>query len=571
MRRLNHALLCSLITLSTACSGTESDSDDKALPPPFDAVIVGMIYTGSETAPIAEWVSIKDGYVHEVGTEPFDLDMIARGANFDGDLIILDDGKVAYPGFTDAHAHLIGIGQRELTLNLESIASIAELKERIATEAAGKAEGEVIFGRGWIETGWPEGRFPNRDDLDEAAPNNPVVLVRADGHATVANSAALDAGGITDDTPDPDGGRIERDANGRATGMLIDTADRPVRTLIDEPSEAERREALKKGAEVYASYGWTGLHNMSVDIRDARIIGELEEAGEMPIRVYNAINPSDMDALIDSGIWELNDGKVTTRAVKFYVDGALGSRGAALHEPYTDQPETSGLLLLTPNEAMEGYRKAYDNSIQVTTHAIGDRGNTLVLDWYEDILPPERLSYEEGPRWRVEHAQIVDPADIARFADLGIIASMQPSHAIGDLHFAPAQLGDDRLNGAYAWRSFSDSGAIIAGGSDAPVERGDPMIEFYATVARRDLEGYRGDNWHPDEALSRGEALDLFTINPAFASFNEERLGTLETGKKADITVLDGDIMTMPSGDLPGVKAVMTIVDGEVVYEASAE
>ncbi|GGD10645.1 amidohydrolase [Aquisalinus flavus] len=530
-----------------------------------------MIYTGSETAPIASYVTIKGGYIDAVGTGPFDLDTVDQASGFDGDIILLDDGQVAYPGFTDAHAHLIGIGQRELTLNLEGTASIAELKQRIAAEAEGKAEGEVIFGRGWIETGWPEGRFPTRDDLDAAAPDNPVVLVRADGHASVANTAALDAAGITDATPDPDGGRIERDANGRATGMLIDTADRPVRALIDEPSEAERREALKKGAEVYASYGWTGLHNMSVDIRDAQIIGALEEAGEMPIRVYNAINPGDMDALIETGIWELNDGKVTTRAVKFYVDGALGSRGAALHEPYTDQPETSGLLLLTPEEAMAGYRQAYDNSIQVTTHAIGDRGNTLVLDWYEDVLPVERLSYDEGPRWRVEHAQIVDPADIPRFAGLGIIASMQPSHAIGDLHFAPARLGEDRLDGAYAWRSLSDSGAIIAGGSDAPVERGDPMIEFYATVARRDLSGYRGENWHPDEALSRGEALDMFTINPAFASFNEDRLGTLEPGKKADITVLDGDIMTVPSGDLPGVKAVMTIVDGEIVYEAMAE
>ena len=570
MVRLKSALLCSILAFSISCS--QSDRDDAAaLPPPFDTVLVGMIYTGSETAPIASYVTIKDGYVHEVGTEPFNLDTIERSANFDGKVISLEGDQVAYPGFTDAHAHLIGIGQRELTLNLEGISSIAELKERIAAEAEVKAEGEVIFGRGWIETGWPESRFPNRDDLDEAAPDNPVVLVRADGHATVANSAALDAAGITDDTPDPDGGRIERDADGRATGMLIDTADRPVRALIDEPSEAERREALKKGAEVYASYGWTGLHNMSVDIRDARIIGELEEAGQMPIRVYNAINPGDMDALIDTGIWELNDGKVTTRAVKFYVDGALGSRGAALHEPYADQPETSGLLLLTPEEAMAGYRKAYDNSIQVTTHAIGDRGNTLVLDWYEDVLPAERLSYTDGPRWRVEHAQIVDPADIPRFAELGVIASMQPSHAIGDLHFAPARLGDDRLTGAYAWRSLSDAGAIIAGGSDAPVERGNPMIEFYATVARRDLEGYRGENWHPDEALSRGEALDLFTVNPAFASFNQERLGTLVPGKKADITVLDGDIMTMPVGELPGVKAVMTIVDGEIVYEASAE
>ncbi len=546
--------------ISTKNPGIKVDREEyqkSKVAPAIGTVLIGQIYTGNPEMPVVAAVSYEDGFITGV-YENFEERLAALSF---AQLNIED--AVAYPGFVDAHAHLESIGYREMLLNLEGTSSIEDLKARVAGEVAKTPAGEVVYGRGWIETGWPEGRFPTRDDLDQVAPDNPVVMGRSDGHAMVANSLALDQAGITDETADPSGGTIERDENGRATGMLIDNAQNLVAGLMAEPSQARRLEAIEKGAQVYAQYGWTGTHSMSVDPIDADLMIRLEEEGKMPIRVYNAVVPEGLDGLIESGFWEVNDGKITTRAVKLYVDGALGSRGAALKEPYSDQPETDGLLLMTEAVAKKAFKKALDSGIQVTTHAIGDRGNTLVLDWYEEVL----AGYEGDPRWRIEHAQIIDPADIPRFAELGVIASMQPSHAIGDLHFAPSRLGNERLTGAYAWRSLTDSGALIAGGSDAPVERGDPMIEYYAAVGRTDLEGYQGQNWRPEEVLTREEALAIFTLNPAIASFNEERLGTIEVGKKADFTILSADIMTIPVEEIPKVKAVMTVVDGEIVYD----
>ncbi|MCI5048602.1 MAG: amidohydrolase [Aquisalinus sp.] len=551
-----------------ACGPTE-----KAQTYSSDLIIKGRIYTGREDFPIASEVIISDGFIRAVVPDPiiydeadtYDEESLLALVTVSPDAEEIKLGEaIAFPGFTDAHAHLDGIGFRELTLNLEGTSSVEELKSRVAEEVGETTPGDVIYGRGWIETGWPEGRFPNRYDLDEAAPDNPVILGRADGHAAVVNSRAIELSGITDETPDPSGGAIERDENGVATGILIDNAENLVRGLIATPSPERRKEALQKGAEVYAAYGWTGVHSMSVNQADTELLIQLEEEGRLPIRVYNSLTPAGLDDLAETGFWEMNDGKLTTRAIKFYVDGALGSRGALLKEPYADQQKTRGLQLITKEQAVGAYRKALANDIQVTTHAIGDRGNTLVLDWYEEVL----ADHDGDPRWRIEHAQVIDPADIPRFAALGVIASMQPSHAIGDLHFAPARLGDERLRGAYAWRSLTDAGAVIAGGSDAPVERGDPMIEFYAAVGRTDLAGFQGANWHPEEALSRAEALAIFTKNPAYAAFMENRLGTIEVGKKADFTVLSADIMTIPVEQIPDVKAVMTIVDGKVVYDA---
>jgi predicted amidohydrolase YtcJ len=265
-----------------------------------------------------------------------------------------------------------------------------------------------------------------------------------------------------------------------------------------------------------------------------------------------------------------NSGRIITRAVKLYVDGALGSRGAALSAPYSDQPGADGLLLMTREEAAPLFEKALRDGVQIATHAIGDRGNRLILDWYEEAfnkVPAEERKVA-NPRWRIEHAQILHVEDIPRFAKLGVIASMQPSHAIGDFYFAPARLGDARLDGAYAWRSLLDAGAIVAGGSDAPVERGDPLIEFYAAVARKDLEGNSGSDWRPEQKVTREEALAMFTSSAAFASFQEADLGTIEVGKKADFTVFSKDIMIVPEAEILTAKPVMTVVDGEIVWRA---
>ena len=557
-------LFAALALLAAAC-----DRRDEAPAADFADTVFrgGPIYTGAPGSASAEAVAVKHGRIAMVGA----------GAAIDPligpDTEVIDlEGAAMFPGFVDAHAHLIGIGLRELTLNLEGVGSIAELVDIVAATAQETPEGETIYGRGWIETGWPEGRFPSRADLDEASVTHPIILERADGHAVVANSLALQKSNVTAATPDPQGGRIERDAAGAPTGMLIDNAANLVMALAGAPSEAQKREAFRTGAGVYAAYGWTGLHNMSVDPADVSLIEEEAASESVGIRVYNAVDRAGYDA-IKGGPREAADGRIITRAVKLYVDGALGSRGAALAEPYADAPATSGLLLMTEAEAAPLFEQALRDGVQIATHAIGDRGNTLVLDWYEKAfaaVPPAERKIAE-PRWRIEHAQILDTDDIARFKAQGVIASMQPSHAIGDLHFAPARLGDARLDGAYAWRSLLDAGAQIAGGSDAPVERGDPLIEFYAAVARKDLKGFAGENWRPNEKLTRGEALALFTSAPAYASFQEKDLGTIEVGKKADFTVFTKDIMSVPEADILTAKPVMTVVDGAVVWRAEAE
>ena len=426
--------------------------------------------------------------------------------------------------------------------------------------------GQALYGRGWIETGWPEARFPTAADLDRVSPNNPVILERADGHAVVANSAALKAAAITQNTPDPAGGRIEKDKAGMPTGMLIDTAADPVLALIASPSDSKKERAYKAGADIYAAYGWTGVHNMSVNPDELGMIERLSDTDKIKLRVYNSIDKRGLDALIQNGPRKSKNKRVITRAIKLYVDGALGSRGAALSEPYSDKPDSRGLILLPKQDAYDLMSRARNAGLQVNTHAIGDRGNKLVLDWYEDLLNHDGSNTDR--RWRIEHAQILHTEDIPRFVQNGIIASMQPSHAIGDLHFAPDRLGDERLKGGYAWRSLLESGAIIAGGSDAPVERGDPMIEFYAAVARMDLSGFSADNWGAHEAVTRMQALQMFTYFPAYASFQEEHVGTIEVGKQADFNVFDADIMTIDAADIPRVRAVMTIIDGEIVYDA---
>ena len=524
----------------------------------------GPIHTADDAWLSVEAVAIDDGRIVYVGSRRGAQARVGRGTE-----VIDLKGAALYPGFTDAHAHLRGIGERELTLNLEGTASVADLQQRLRARVAQAGPDAVITGRGWIETHWPEKRFPTAADLDAVAPDNPVLLERADGHALVANSAALRRANITAATRAPSGGEILKDAQGRPTGMLVDEAMTLTGSLVGEPSREDRARALRQGHDVYSRYGWTGLHNMSVDWADVEMIEALAQNGEYPgLRVYNAVTPQAADRLFASGPRNVANGRVITRSIKYYVDGALGSRGAALHAPYSDAPHTRGLLLLQPAEAQAAYRRALRAGVQVTTHAIGDRGNTLVLDWYQAAFRavPERERRVSLPRWRIEHAQVVRPKEIGRFKDLGVIASMQPSHAIGDLHFAPARLGMDRLVGAYAWRSMLREGVRLAGGSDAPVERGDPLIEFYAAVARKDLKGFSGPGWKPEEALDRQSALKLFTLWPAYAAFSENELGSISVGKRADLTVFDIDLMTVPEAQIPKGRALMTVVDGKPAY-----
>jgi predicted amidohydrolase YtcJ len=522
----------------------------------------GPIYTGVEDAPTAEVVQVRDGRISYVGP--------GVGAPDAAGLTPVDlKGAALFPGFTDGHAHLDGIGWRELTLNLEGSASVADAMAKLAAWARAHPDGPIV-GRGWIETHWPEGRFLTAADLDFAAPGRVVLLSRSDGHAVVASSAALTAAGITAATPAPTGGEILKGADGQPTGLLVDAAEQLVAGLMPQADPAATREAYRAGFRVEAAYGWTGVHFMSAPWRDIPLLEEMAEAGEAPLRVYNSVTPDGAAELIAGGPRSVADGRIITRAIKYYADGALGSRGAALFEPYADRPDTTGLMQITEQDIVPLYQAALRGGIQIATHAIGDRGNASVADWYAEALasvPPSERPNGADVRWRIEHAQIVRPEDYHLFEDLTIVASMQPSHAIGDLHFAPARLGDARLDGAYAWRSLADLGVVVVGGSDAPVERGAPLIEFYAAVARRDLSGFQGPDWRPNEAVDRTTALKMFTLWPAWASFREHELGTIEVGKRADLTAFSVDLMTAPAADIPLGRATLTVVDGVVVHQ----
>lgn len=563
---MKHTLSLLLATgLLAACGDGANNSTETAAKEAADMIISGgPIYTALDSNPMVEAVAVKNGRIIFAGS----ADKLATFKGPDTQSINLQ-GTAMYPGFTDAHAHLLGIGFRELTLNLEDISSIEELKSTVAASVAEASEGAVVTGRGWIETHWPEGRFPNRQDLDAVAPDHAVILRRADGHASVVNSKALELAGITGATESPFGGDILKDEAGEPTGMLIDTAQGLVGSLTQAPTPDEIRHAYSVASDVYASYGWTNIHSMSVHPNNVPVMESLSDQGELDIRVYNSIdgkNPKTLE-LFQSGGRASDNGKVVTRAIKLYMDGALGSRGAALLEPYSDA-DTSGLMMAEEEDYLPIFTEALKAGIQVNTHAIGDKGNRYLLDWYKkafDAVPVNERKVAD-PRWRDEHTQIVNWDDINRFKELGVIPSMQPSHAIGDLYFAPDRLGTDRLKGAYAWQSLIDSGVIIAGGSDAPVERGDPRIEFYGATIRQSIDGFSNENWFPEEAVSRQDALKMFTIWPAYAAFQENDLGTIEVGKLADFTVFSKDIMTIAGPEILKVDPIMTIVGGEVVY-----
>ena len=523
----------------------------------------GTIYTGVAAQPTAEVVLVQDGRIAYVGP--------ASGVPEVDFVETLDlRGATLFPGFTDGHAHLDGIGWRELTLNLEGSASVAEAMSRLTAWAETHPEGPIV-GRGWIETRWPEARFLTAADLDAAAPGRVVLLSRADGHAVVASTPALVAAGIDASTVAASGGEILKGPDGRPTGLLVDAAEQLVAGLLPQSDPAALRDAYRAGFRVEAAYGWTGIHFMSAPWKDIPLLEAMAEAGEAPLRIYNSVTPDGAAALIAGGPRSVADGRIITRAIKYYADGALGSRGAALFDPYADRPDTTGLMQITEQEIVPLYQAALRGGIQIATHGIGDRGNASVIDWYQQALagvaPADRPTGADV-RWRIEHAQILRPSDYHWFGHLPIIASMQPSHAIGDLHFAPARLGDARLDGAYAWKSLSDMGVIVVGGSDAPVERGAPLVEFYAAVARADLEGFQGPDWRPGEAVDRATALKMFTVWPAYASFREAELGTIEVGKRADFSAFSVDLMTAPVAEIPKGHATLTVVDGVVVYRA---
>ena len=537
--------------------------------PPADLVFKnGNIYTVNEARPKAEAVAIKDDRIVFFGSNHEAQQYVGKQTR-----VIDLNGKTMVPGMTDAHHHLSGVGFREMTLNLEGVTSLQEFLARVKERVDQKKPGEWISGRGWIETFWTPPVFPTRWDLDKVAPNNPVILTRADGHGTVVNSAALKIAGIGKNTPSPFGGEISRDkGSGEPNGMLLDAAQDLVRRHLPPTSAADEEQAIMLAVKRDISLGWTQIQDPGGSYDEVALDSRLYSEGKIKLRIYKAVSAPGKEAqrlFHDGPIMGAYGNRFTVRTLKLYADGSLGSRSAALLQPYSDMPDTSGFLTIKEEELQPVLQEALRKGIQIQTHAIGDRGNRFILDQYEkamNAVPKAEWKIKE-PRWRVEHSQIVSLIDLPRFAKLGIIPSMQPSHAIGDLHFAPARLGFARLAGAYAWQSFIKAGSIVPGGSDAPVERGEPMIEFYAAVARKDLKGFSGEGWHPEEAVSREQALRMFTIWPAYAAFEENLRGSIELGKLADFTVLSADIMKIPEAEILKTHCVMTVIGGEIVYE----
>lgn len=530
----------------------------------------GNIYTANDKSPRAQAIAVKGDRIVFVGTN-----VAAQRYLGSGTRVVDLQGKSVFPGFVDAHQHLSGVGFREMTLNLEGTTSLADFLAKVKARVDQAKPGAWVTGRGWIETHWRPPAFPKKEELDSVAPNNPLILTRADGHASVVNSAALKVAAIDRNTPNPFGGEISKDKQtGEPNGMLIDAAQGLVRRKIPPTSREEAERAVVLGVKRDIELGWTQIQDAGGNFNDVDIFKKLYGEGAIKLRIYKAVHgpgPS-ADRLLKEGpiIGEFQN-RLTVRTIKVVSDGALGSRGAALLAPYSDAPDTSGFFTVKAEDLRPMLLEALRKGVQVETHAIGDRANRFILDEYATALKAVPVSERKvaDPRWRVEHAQIVDPADLPRFAKLGIIPSMQPSHAIGDLFFAPSRLGIARLTGAYAWDTLLKSGVVIAGGSDAPVERGEPMIEFYAAVARKDQKGFAGEGWHLEEAVTREQALKMFTLWPAYAAFEEKLRGTIEVGKLADLTILNADIMKIPEAEILKTRCVMTVINGEIVHEAS--
>ena len=554
-------LVLSVLVLSVAPTQTRTTSADIVFKN-------GNVYTANDRSPKAQAIAIKSDRIVYVGSNTGVQKFVGPNTR-----VVDLNGKTVMPGFTDAHQHLSGVGFREMTLNLEGTTSLEDLLAKVKARVDQAKPGEWVTGRGWIETHWSPPVFPTRWDLDKVSPNNPIILGRADGHGAVANSAAFKLARIDKSTPNPFGGEVSKDKqSGEPNGMLLDAAQGLVRDLVPATTRADDERAVVLGVNRDVALGWTQVQDAGGSYDDIEIFKKLYASGEIKLRIYKAVyGPGESaNRLLKEGpiIGDFQN-RLTVRTIKVVSDGALGSRGAALLAPYSDAPDTAGFLRVKTEELRPMLAEALRKGIQVETHAIGDKANRYIIDEYEMALNavPRAQRKVAKPRWRVEHAQIVNPADIPRFAKLGVIPSMQPSHAIGDLFFAPSRLGLNRLKGAYAWESFIKSGVVVPGGTDAPVERGEPMIEFYAAVARKDQKGFSAKGWHPEEAVTREQALKMFTVWPAYAAFEEKLRGTIETGKLADLTILSADIMTVPELEILKTHCVMTVINGEIVFE----
>ncbi len=527
---------------------------------PADLVVVNAkVYTADSAHWTADAFAVKAGRIVFVGDK--------RGAMaYKGDSTKVEDlaGATVFPGLTDAHAHVVGLGSRGI--DLAGTETYDAVIAQIAEKAKTTPRGQWILGRGWDQNRWPDKAFPTHDKLSAAVPDNPVYLTRVDGHAGLANAAALRLAKVTAATKDVSGGKIERTATGAPTGVFIDNAQALVGRAIPGETLDQVKAAILNAQEQMHRWGLTGVHDAGEGATAIQAYEELGREGKLDSRFYVMLS-DDPDLLKtwfarNPALGEY-DGKLWIRMIKAYMDGALGSRGAALLAPYSDDPHNTGLLRTTPEHIRELADQALLHGYQMGVHAIGDRGNRIVLDAYEAAL---KAHPTKDPRLRIEHAQILDLAEIPRFKALGVIPAMQASHQTSDMYWAKDRLGEARLAGAYAWQSLLKTGVIVPNGSDFPVEKVNPLISFHSAISRQDDKNWPEGGWRPQERMTRDQALLSMTMWPAMAAFQEAELGSLTVGKRADFTVLDKDIMTVPAEQVLATGVVATYVGGKPVY-----
>ena len=560
-----------LLLLFYSCQNPEGSAN-------ADAVLAdqvyynGPIYTMDENQPSVEAIAVKADTFLFVGNRR-DLDQYIGENTTKIDL----EGRTLVPGLTEGHAHIMGVGYNLLNVDLREAKSYQEVVDMVSERAASTPEGTWITGRGWHQDKWVEqpemvNGFPTHDLLSEAVPNHPVYLKHASGHAALANQKAMDVVGINSSSAQPDGGEIFMSVTGQPTGIFNETAQGLISNAIPDATKESDTQALKLALQQCFKYGITGFHQAGSGSNHINLYKEFAERNELKLRLYVMLNGREeslLEEYFSKGIEEdLYNNQLTVRSIKLYADGALGSRGAWLLEEYSDAPGVHGHNVMPMEDIREITARGYKAGFQVCIHAIGDRANREVLDIYEETFKLYPESAPKEPRFRIEHAQHFHPDDIPRFAEMGIIPAMQAIHMSSDRPWAINRLGQGRIRwGAYMWQTLLQSGARIVNGTDAPVEPISPMASLYASVSRRTLKGTPEGGYEPAEKMTREQALRSYTLDAAHAAFREDRKGSIEVGKWADITVFDKDIMTIPEDEILETEVVMTVIGGELVYE----
>jgi len=574
MRKLQFLVVICAAGIAMLSAGPRAQRGGTAAAPAADLVLTnGRIVTVDDARPEAEAIAITKDRIQALGTAAEIKGMIGPATQ-----VIDLQGQLAIPGFVESHGHFTGVGGAQLELNLMNVQSWDEIVRMVADAVSRAKPGQWIYGRGWHQEKWTarpvpnvEG-FPTHASLDKVSPDNPVLLVHASGHAAFVNGKAMELSGIRRPTESPAGGEILRDKNGDATGLLRERAQGLIKRGAGEPTptgadrEARARKELELAAQESLSKGITTFEDAGSPLATIDLMKKMVDEGKMAIRLWVMVrqdNASIAPKLAQYRMVDYGNGYLTVRAIKKAIDGALGSRGAWLLAPYADKPESTGLQTTTTAEIEETARLAMANGYQLAVHAIGDRANRETLDIFERAFKANPS--KKDLRWRVEHAQHISAADIPRFGRMGVIASMQGIHCTSDAPYVLERLGRARAQeGAYVWQKLMKSGAIVANGTDAPVEDVDPIANYYASVSRKLKDG---SVFFPDQRMSRMEALKSYTINGAYAGFEEQNRGSLKPGKYADITVLSKDILKVPEDEIPTAKVSYTIVGGKIAYK----